>query len=72
MVLLGVALAGVVAPVISLLVPISEKLFPHNFKLTAGVMMASMSLGGAMASLLIKWLTRVHQDLPAARICALS
>ena len=71
-VLLGVALACIVAPVIPLLVPISEELFPHNFKLTAGVMMASMSLGGAMAALLIKWLKRVREDLSAARICALS
>ncbi len=71
-VLLGAALACIAAPVISLAVPISDELFHDNFILTAGVMMASLSLGEAAAPLFIKWLRRAREDLPAARICALS
>jgi MFS family permease len=70
-VLLGAALACVVAPVVSLVVPISDELFHQNFILTAGVMMASLSVGEAMAAPLIKWLRRAREDLPAARICGL-
>lgn len=71
-VLLGAALACIAAPVVSLVVPISEELFHDNFILTAGVMMASLSLGEAAAPLFIKWLRRAREDLSAARICALS